>query len=182
MRALSKEFPDVRFLVANYRPAQRDYCESLLRQTAGDLPVELHVNKTSEILELADCCLMVSGSVSLEVLARGVPAVVLYRADWFFGLLAKLLVTCRYMSLPNLVAGRLLMPEYGIIESIFLRHKIEQMTDHFRTWLSDPMAMARVRVPLHELRDTLMKTGATKNVATFVLDQFAVRQRVSRAA
>jgi len=182
MRKLSQEFPDVRFLVASYKPAQRDYCEQLLKRKGGELPVEFYVGKTSEILELAECCLMVSGSVSLEVLARGVPAVVLYRADWFFALLARMLVTCRYMSLPNLVADRLLMPEHRIVESFFLRQKTEAITNHLRTWLSDPLELARTMVPLNALRDSLMKTGATKNVAQYVLDQFTAPERTSRAA
>ena len=182
MRKLSLEFPDLRFLVASYKPAQREYCEQVLAKSGFNLPIEFHVGKTSEILELAECCLMVSGSVSLEVLARGVPAVVQYRADWFFALMARILVTCRYMSLPNLVADRLLMPEYRIVESFYMRQKIEAMTQEFRVWLGDPMALARAVVPLKQLRDSLMRTGATRNVADFVLGQLATTQRENRAA
>lgn len=169
MRGLARQFPDVRFLVANYRDSQRHYCEALVRKLAPDLPVEFYTGKTSEILELAECCLMVSGSVSLEVLARGVPAVVQYRADWLFALIARLLVTCKYMSLPNLIADKPLMPEHPIAGSP--RPHIGPMVDQFSRWLSDPLELARTIKPLHELRDSLVRTGATANAARIILER-----------
>jgi lipid-A-disaccharide synthase len=182
MRKLAQEFPDVRFLVANYKESQRADCEALLKKFAPDLPVELHLGKTSEILELGECCLMVSGSVSLEVLARAVPAVVQYRGDLLFSLIAGTQVKCRYMSLPNLVADRVIMPEYWMIGSFFRRRTTEKMIDHFRAWLSDPMELAKATVPLRELRDSLMRTGATKNAAQYVLEQLSMPQEQRRAA
>ncbi len=169
MRQLSREFPDVRFLVASYKDSQRARCEELLGKMAPGLPVEFHTGKTSEILELGECCLMVSGSVSLEVLARGVPAVVLYYGDWLFALIARLLITVKYMSLPNLVAGRELMPEHPISGSP--KRQIEQMVVQFSTWLSDPLALARSAKPLHELRDSLVRTGATVTAARIILER-----------
>jgi lipid-A-disaccharide synthase len=139
MRKLADEFPDVRFLIASYKQSQRDYCQELLQKSAPDLPVELHVGKTSEILEISECCSMVSGSVSLEVVARGLPAVVQYRGDLVFSLIASMLVRCRFMSLPNLVADRMIMPEHWIIGSFYLRRTTQKITNHLRKWLSNPM-------------------------------------------
>ncbi|MES2793687.1 MAG: lipid-A-disaccharide synthase [Planctomycetota bacterium] len=174
MRRLSQEFPEVRFLVASYKESQREFCEQHLRNHAPDLPVELHIGKLSEILELSECCLMVSGSVSLEVLARGVPAIVHYHCDWLFAFVARMLITCKYMSLPNLVADRPLMPEYIIIGSP--KKHIEQMSAHLQTWLSDPMTLARAARPLRELRDELVQTGATATAARVILQRMGVEQ------
>lgn len=178
MQRLSRKFPDVRFLVANYKDSQRRFCEEYLLQSAPGLPVELYTGKTSEILELAECCLMVSGSVSLEVLARGVPAVVQYRADWLFALLARLLVTCKYMSLPNLVVDRMLMPEHPIAGSP--QPHIDQMDERFSSWLSNPMELARATRPLHELRDSLVRTGATATAARIILERLGTSQNQTR--
>ena len=58
--------PDARFLVASFNDAQ---AEMALQQIAGcDVPVEIHVGKTEEIIHLAECCVSVSGSVSLQLL------------------------------------------------------------------------------------------------------------------
>ena len=172
VRKLSQRFPEVRFLVANYKESQQRFCEATLQRIAPDVAMEFHTGKTSEILEVADCCLMVSGSVSLEVLARGVPAIVQYRADWLFVLVARLLVTCKYMSLPNLIVDRLIMPEHPIAGSP--HPHIDQMADRLTHWLSDPLELARVAKPLNELRETLVRTGATRTAARIVLERLAV--------
>lgn len=182
MRRLANEFSDVRFLVANYKDSQRQQCEECFKQAAPELDVEFHTGKTSEILELAECCLMVSGSVSLEVLARGVPAVVQYSCDWLFALLARMLVTVKYISLPNLVADRELMPEHPISGSP--RRHIEKMVEQISRWLADPREMARALKPLHELRDSLVRTGATVNAARSILERMGAARNSdqSRAA
>ena len=181
MRSLAQEFPDVRFLVANYKASQRDFCEQYLRDHAPQLPVELHIGKLSEILEVSNCCLMVSGSVSLEVLARGVPALVLYHCSHLFALIARPLITCKYMSLPNLVADQQLMPEYLIIGSP--KKQIAQMSAHLQTWLSNPLTLARAAKPLLDLRERLAQTGATATAARAILERLAPQpQRQSRAA
>ena len=182
MRSLSEEFPDVRFLIASFKESQRAYCEQYLGDHAPQLPVELHVGKLSEILEVSECCLMVSGSVSLEVLARGVPAIVQYHVDWLFAIMAWPLITCKYMSIPNLVVNRPLMPEYFILGS--QQKPVAQISAHLQSWLSDPLALARATRPLHELRDQLARTGATANAARVILERLgvAVPRRQSRAA
>ncbi|MDB5335446.1 MAG: lpxB [Planctomycetaceae bacterium] len=182
MRSLSQEFPEIRFLVANFKESQRAYCEQYLRDHAPRLPVDLHVGKLSEILEVSECCLMVSGSVSLEVLARGVPAIVQYHCDHLFAFIVRPFITCKYMSLPNLVAGRILMPEYLIIGSP--KKQIAQISAHLQSWLSNPMTLARAAKPLLELRDELVRTGATANAAQAILERLGISQdqHQSRAA
>lgn len=182
IRNLSRAFPEVRFLVANYKESQRAYCESYLQEHAADLPVELYVGKLSEILEVSEFCMMVSGSVSLEVLARGVPAIVQYRCDWLFALVARMLITCKYMSLPNLVADRPLMPEFIVIGSP--KKQIREMSELLTQWLESPLALARAALPLRELRDDLVRTGATATAARVILERLGVArpQRQSKAA
>ena len=56
--------PDVRFLVAAFN--ERQAATVRAPRPRGRLPVEVHVGRTPEIIELADACISVSGSVSLE--------------------------------------------------------------------------------------------------------------------
>src|SRR5258708_18744500 len=58
MQKLHQRLPGVQFVVASYKEAQRELCRKLLAERAPELPVTLHVKKTSEIIELADACLM----------------------------------------------------------------------------------------------------------------------------
>src|SRR5690606_35686969 len=63
---VKQQLPDVRFAVAAFKPHQAQIARELLAGT--DLPVDVYVRKTPELIQAADCCMACSGSVSLELL------------------------------------------------------------------------------------------------------------------
>ncbi|MBM4076342.1 MAG: lipid-A-disaccharide synthase, partial [Planctomycetes bacterium] len=125
--------------------------------------------KTPEIINLATCAIMVSGSVSLEMLARKTPAVVLYRTSWPTYFLGKLLVTIKYMSLPNLIAGRIVMPEFLSVGNP--TPVVDSIVSTVGGWLSDPMKLDAAKKDLDEIRNKIFSTGATKRVAQILIQQ-----------
>lgn len=180
MHRLYQKHPDLRFRVASYREHQRDFCQSLLTGRFAELPIDFHVKRTSEIIETADCCLMVSGSVSLELLARATPAVVLYRAGWVMYGMAWLLATCKYISLPNLIADRVVMPEFP-----FTTNKgryIRRMTEILDGWLSDEKELTAVRDDMAQLRDAVIERGGIAKAAEVILERIPQTQVRRRAA
>jgi lipid-A-disaccharide synthase len=197
---LHEQVPGLVFLVACYKESQRQMCEerwrafwsnrNSLHQAHGSShspltthhsppSIEFHVGKTSEIIEAADVCLMVSGSVSLELLARGTPAVVLFRIDRFAQFLAWLLVDCKFISLPNLIADVEVMPEFLITGNV--EPAVGRMTDRLRRWLTDPASRREVASKLDELRREACAQGATEHAAQAVLE-FVEATTVRRAA
>lgn len=178
IRRLHAKHPHARFLVACYNEAQRQWCQEHLRATDHPLPLRLFVGKTPEIIALADCCLMVSGSVSLEVLARSTPAVVLYRSSWALYVFAKLMITCKYASLPNLIAGRAIMPEFYCVGDP--EPDIKKMTAVLHDWLSDRATLDRVRKEMSDLRREVVQTGAVAKTADAILKR--LRPAVSSRA
>jgi lipid-A-disaccharide synthase len=177
---LHARHPDVRFPVACYKAGQRDFCRSLLTGEFAALPIDLHLGRTPEIIESADCCLMVSGSVSLELLARATPAAVLYRGGLYLYLVGKLLVTCKYMSLPNLIAGRPLMPEFPFMGNVegHVRGMVRVLDD----WLSDERSLAVARNDMARLRDQVVQTGGVSRAADAILCRIGRVSTVRRAA
>lgn len=171
MKKLHDRLPGVRFLVANYKESQRRFCAEQLAAAEVALPVELHVGRTSEIIELADVCLMVSGSVSLELLARTTPAVVVYRVSRSIYWMGRALITCKYMSLPNLIADRALMPEF--IPCGDPTAMIDGMTATLHGWLTDAASHRQNVAELRELRDRVATAGATSHAATAILTRLA---------
>src|SRR5690606_25191747 len=71
---LKNRHPQVRFAVGCYKQWHYDRCAELIAERGENLPIDLYLNATSEVIEAADCCLTVSGSISLEILARRKPA------------------------------------------------------------------------------------------------------------
>lgn len=167
MQRLTRKHPDVRFRIANYRESQRAFCRQLLVGEYARLPVDLHVGRTPEIIEAADCCLMTSGSVSLELLARTTPAVVQYRAGALTGAVARCVLTCPYISLPNLIAGRALMPEHPFIFRPNL-HSL-QIAAELDDWLSDSKRLEAARGELQRLKDQVVRVGGTATAAEAIL-------------
>jgi lipid-A-disaccharide synthase len=175
IQRLHAAHPSARFFVACYKDSHREFCTNWIRDHNLSLPVELHVCKTSEIIELADCCLMVSGSISLELLARKTPAVVTYRVSRVQRLLSGVVMRCKYITLPNLIADREVMPERYYAGSP--SNEVTWAFDHLDRWLSDSDALVDKVTELSKLCDRCAEAGATARTADMILDRLSVPER-----
>lgn len=176
---LSRQFPAARFLVAAYRDSQREACEKKLRRSRLELPIEFHVGRTSEIIEAADACLMVSGSVSLEMVARTTPAVVIYRSGRIRCWLARRLLLCPYISLPNLIAGREVLPEFlmGGNDPRAIGRIVEIVSD----WLGSSTSRGLAAGELARLTADVGRPGATSRAATAIFGRIGALTVRARA-
>ncbi|MEX0715687.1 MAG: lipid-A-disaccharide synthase [Planctomycetaceae bacterium] len=168
---LTRRHANLRFAVACYKESHRAACGRMLAARATRLPVELFVGRTSEVIEAAECCLMVSGSVSLELLARETPAAVMYRTDRITYLIGRALVSCKFMSLPNLMAERAILPEYLIVGNpAAATNAITGIVDG---WLADGTLLSLTRRELKRLKSDVVAPGATSRAATAILARMA---------
>jgi len=166
---LHARHPHVRFLVACYKQSHLELCREMLPAGQNELPVHWFVGKTSEIIEVADCCLMVSGSVSLEMLARETPAAVVYRIGSLINVLKGIFLRVDWISLPNLMAGRKILPEWVVCW--FPQRDVQCMTATLDGWLSDPRKLKQAVQELRNLRDEIAQTGATARTAEAILNR-----------
>ena len=101
--------PGVRFVVPCASPQRRAQLEELL--AGRDLPLTLLDGQSHLALAACDAVLIASGTATLEALLYKRPMVVAYRmAPLTFWILRRM-VKSSYVSLPNLLAQRLLVPE-----------------------------------------------------------------------
>lgn len=101
--------PGVRFLLPCATPERREQLEQML--AGRDLPLTLLNGRSHEALAACDAVLIASGTATLEALLYKRPMVVAYRVAPLTYRILKRLVKSPYISLPNLLAGRLLVPE-----------------------------------------------------------------------
>jgi lipid-A-disaccharide synthase len=167
IRRVSREVPDVRWVVGSYRDQQQQRCETLQREHAPELKLNYLVNATSEVIAAADCCLMVSGSISLELLARRTPGIVLYRVPTVGRFFARFLMLCRYITLPNLMADAELFPEF--VSNGNPETDIQNMTNQLVTWLKQPEQLNQTRQSVAELADKTAAPGASRRTADWIL-------------
>ena len=67
---------------------------------------------TYDALFHSDIAIIASGSATLEAAILGVPTIVVYKVSLISYLLGKLLVKVKYISLPNIIAGTEVFPEF----------------------------------------------------------------------
>lgn len=79
----------------------------------ANVPIVIKQHAYAELIEAADLVLVASGTTTLEVALRGKPMVVMYNASpWVYNLAARWLLHTPWLSLPNILAGRELVPEF----------------------------------------------------------------------
>ncbi|MCO4798105.1 MAG: lipid-A-disaccharide synthase [Colwelliaceae bacterium] len=85
--------------------------EVLKLEHAPDLPVKIIINKTQQVMAASDCLLTASGTVTLEAALIKRPMIICYKFNFITYVIAKLMVKLKWFSLPNLLAGKELVPE-----------------------------------------------------------------------
>ena len=101
--------PGIHFLLPCATPERREQLEQML--AGRDLPLTLLNGRSHEALAACDAVLIASGTATLEALLYKRPMVVAYRVAPLTYRVLKRLVKSPYISLPNLLAERLLVPE-----------------------------------------------------------------------
>ena len=178
--------PEARFAVAAFKAS---HAEMVAREAAAaNLTVNIHVGKTPELIHAANCCMAVSGSVSLELLYRTKPTVIVYQISRLMHLAQKVLRKVKYITLVNLLAAkdafdedltlyradqrdadRVLFPEY-----LTCTDRSREIAGHIVGWLTDPERRAECVASLAELKARVCHPGATGNAADYLLKTLGV--------
>lgn len=170
--------PDTRFLVAAFNEAHAQTVrEAVAASGVSKLPIEVYSGYTPEIIELAEACIAVSGSVSLEIMYRAKPAVIIYRMKPLSLWLARRLIKLPYFTLVNLLGEEELFPEIATS-----RDESEQISKHILNWLSDSSSRQSVVMKLQALRDRVAEPGACNRAAVFLLSALEANKHVLRVA
>ena len=111
---LAAHRPDVRFVIPAATPALNRLLKRLVRIRAPDLPITLVEGHSRDVMGAADAVLLASGTATLEAMLLGCPMVVAYRLATLTHAIIRSfrLLKIPYVALPNLLAGRELVPEF----------------------------------------------------------------------
>jgi lipid-A-disaccharide synthase len=85
--------------------------ETLKHKMSPDLAVQVIINQTQKVMTASDCLLTASGTVTLEAALIKRPMVICYKFNLVTYFIAKLMVSLKWFSLPNLLADKELVPE-----------------------------------------------------------------------
>jgi lipid-A-disaccharide synthase len=187
-KIIHSRVPRIRFAVAAFKPSQAELVRNAI--AGSELPIEIHVGRTAEIIQAADCAMAVSGSVSLELLYHTTPTVILYHISPLAFLVQKFFRKVRYITLVNLlttsdlfpkrvatydpadpVDARVLMPEYLTCDD-----KSAAVAEHLTEWLTDSTKRAARIGQLVELKERVAHGGASHRAADYLLEALDARR------
>ncbi len=182
---VTRQVADVRFAIASFNEPQAAIARDMLGNV--NLPIEVHVGRTSELVRISHSCMACSGSVSLELMYYTCPSVILYwlpRTTYWLG---RHLVQVKYMTLVNLLAcadrfqrdsapydphapgaDQVPFPEYPTF-----RDKSADVAQHVVRWLRDPVEYQRRRDQLARLKTRFCVPGASNTAARYILSRLA---------
>jgi lipid-A-disaccharide synthase len=163
-RALEERHGPCRFVLALADAAHRQWTDALV--AASGLQVRTVAGKTHEVQSAADLALVASGTATLETTFYGTPMAVFYNITWAqWHLLARWFVGEQPLSLPNILAGRRIVPEF-----MRDREPGPEMIETISRLLVDEQARAEMESALAEARRPIEKPGAADNTARLILD------------
>ncbi|MDX1704875.1 lipid-A-disaccharide synthase [Pseudidiomarina sp.] len=108
---LSEQNPQLRFIAPMISEPRAEQFRALQQQYAPALSIKLLEGHSRSAMAAADALLLTSGTVTLEAMLIKRPMVVAYKFNWLTYQLIQRLFKAAFFSLPNLLAGRELVPE-----------------------------------------------------------------------
>ena len=165
---LKQRFPDLQFLVPLVNEKRRAQFEAIKAQVAPNLAMHVIDGNARQVLIAADAALLASGTAALEAMLCKSPMVVGYKMKALTYCLAKRLVKSKYISLPNLLADEMLVPEM-IQEECDPALLAEKLAVYFST---EEAALEHRRVLIQRFTDLhrLIQCGADQQAAQAVID------------
>ena len=158
---LQQQLPELQ-LVTNMVTEQKAVQFNAIRQQlAPELAMTEFTGQARQVLLAADATFITSGTATLEAMLAKCLMVVAYRANWLTYQIGKRLVKLAHFSLPNLLAGRGMVPE-------LLQH---QVTPQALVDAMMPQLSANRQALLEEYRaiHQQIKCNASKKAAAAIL-------------
>ncbi|NAX16685.1 MULTISPECIES: lipid-A-disaccharide synthase [unclassified Vibrio] len=115
-RQIKQKYPDIGFVVAAVNPKRKQQFETIWQEIAPELDFAIIEDTARNVITAADAVLLASGTVALECMLLKRPMVVGYKVNWLTGWLVQKLAITEFVSLPNILAGEELVPEFILDE------------------------------------------------------------------
>ncbi|MBN2505854.1 MAG: hypothetical protein JXQ71_04085 [Verrucomicrobia bacterium] len=133
--------------------------------------VEVRHGQLVEALHEATVAIASTGTVTMECAYFGMPAVAIYKTLWSNYQIARRLILVRHLSMPNILAGERIYPE-------FIQHAAtpQNIAREALDLLENPERRDRMRVKLRQVIASLGPPGAGLRAARAVADLFLRRR------
>ena len=110
---LQKQNRNMRFeIAAASEELAREIREMLDQRGQDQQGIQIKVGETAALMQRAFAGIVASGSATLEAAYFRLPFVLIYKVTWPTYLAARLVVSVKYLGMPNVLADREVVPEF----------------------------------------------------------------------
>ena len=155
--------PKLVFVVAMVNQEREQQFLQLAKQITPDLPLQLVRGQSRQVMAAANVVLLASGTATLEAMLLKKPMVVAYRMSKLSYWMAKLLIKVDYIALPNLLAKKLLVPEF-----IQEKANVDNLSQALLYYLNNPDIVSKLEKEFLVLHQQL-RCYASKQAVDAVL-------------
>ena len=164
---LQKQNRDMRFEVAAASGELAHEMRKMLDQRAQDQQgIQIKVGETAALMQRAFAGIVASGSATLEAAYFHLPFVLVYKVAWPTYLAARLVVSVKYLGMPNVLADREVVPE-------FIQHRArpDAIVKAVRRLIEDADARDRMIAEFDTIIGKLGEGGASNQAARAIIEE-----------
>lgn len=153
-----ERFPQAKFTAV---AVNDEMLATLKSRQLKDLEIDYSIRSVYETARQSDFTLVASGSATLQVAAAGCPMVIMYQSSMIlWHLVGRWLIKIPYLSLPNILAGKELVPEFMPYFT-----SVDPIAKMAIDLLSDQELLDWMRAGLLKVAEPLTAKNASENTA-----------------
>lgn len=154
---------DVQFIV----PRASTVDKAALEAYTAEAGLDVHIgdDHVYDMMHIADAAVAASGTATLETALMGLPTLLIYRVNRLTYLLSKVLVHVDSIGLPNIIAGRRIMPELWQDDVT-----PENIAACIIPLLTKPQEHAAAKAAMLAVRDEMGEPGAVCRTGEIILN------------
>jgi lipid-A-disaccharide synthase len=132
--------------------------------------IQIKLDETAAIMQRAWAGVVASGSATLEAAYFRLPFVLIYKVAWPTYLAARLVVSVKYLGMPNLLADQEVVPEF-----IQHRAKPDAIVDAVQPLIENTNAREHMISQFDAIIPKLGDSGASERAARAIIEEIKVR-------
>jgi len=167
---LVRQESNLRFEIAASSPQLKDEIETILERRSIDRTLfAVKIGETSAMMQRAFTGIVASGSATLEAAYFRFPFVLVYKVSWITYLVGRLVVKVKYLGMPNVLAGREIVPE-------FIQHKAQpkKLAAAVLKLIRDPATRKQMVTNCDAVIDSLGGSGASERAARAIVEELSL--------
>lgn len=166
-KRLLADFPHAVFLVPFVTRASKQIFELALFHEPEPLPIQILFGHAHDAMQASDLVIAASGTATLEAALLKKPMVITYRMPSLSWQILKRMHLQAYVGLPNILAGKFIVPE--LLQNDATPEKLAAAA---MTLLSDKPAIMAMTAEFSQMHESLRQNNAEK-VANLILSNFS---------